>query len=250
MESSEAARLRASQPRHPQNGSCCSTHILQDQALTHRSGPSASRLLANISWARCPLQLVSHTRQSTRRLLGTNLEILANPTQPADNTNADPETRAAWTALAKELNVPIRCVHFLSPPELCRHNDAVRAANKELVGVCLVLSRSSRVLTRRRTPNPDSLCRASRSVTLDVASGNRLWTRALRISPLSSSSSGVPRRRKMSGASTGSEGQACPYMTLSWLLTLIPSRVKPQVLLPNECKGESRSTGHLSREHM
>lgn len=51
----------------------------------------------------------------------------------ADNTNANAETRAYWTALAKELKVPIRVVYFLSSPELCRHNNAVRAANKLLV---------------------------------------------------------------------------------------------------------------------
>ena len=50
-----------------------------------------------------------------------------------DNTNADLETRLVWITLAKELKLPIRCIHFLSPPELCRHNNAVRAANKELV---------------------------------------------------------------------------------------------------------------------
>lgn len=49
-----------------------------------------------------------------------------------DNTNADPETRLVWITLAKELNVPIRCVHLLSPPDLCRHNNAVRAGNKEM----------------------------------------------------------------------------------------------------------------------
>lgn len=53
-----------------------------------------------------------------------------------DNTNANAETRAYWTALAKELKVPIRVVHFLSSPELCRHNNAVRAANKLLVSAC------------------------------------------------------------------------------------------------------------------
>lgn len=53
----------------------------------------------------------------------------------ADNTNANAETRAYWTALAKELKLPIRVVHFLSSPELCRHNNAVRAANKLLVSI-------------------------------------------------------------------------------------------------------------------
>ncbi|KAF2797926.1 PNK3P-domain-containing protein [Melanomma pulvis-pyrius CBS 109.77] len=44
-----------------------------------------------------------------------------------DNTNADPETRTQWIALAKKLNVPIRCILFTAPPKLCEHNDAVRA---------------------------------------------------------------------------------------------------------------------------
>jgi hypothetical protein len=50
-----------------------------------------------------------------------------------DNTNANQETREHWTTLAKELSVPVRVIHFLSPPELCKHNATVRAANKTLV---------------------------------------------------------------------------------------------------------------------
>ncbi|KAG2025692.1 hypothetical protein GB937_002412 [Aspergillus fischeri] len=49
-----------------------------------------------------------------------------------DNTNADPNTRAEWVRVAKEFNVPIRCVYFTSSPELCKHNNAVRAANRAL----------------------------------------------------------------------------------------------------------------------
>ncbi|KAJ6113659.1 Polynucleotide kinase 3 phosphatase [Penicillium sp. IBT 18751x] len=52
-----------------------------------------------------------------------------------DNTNANIETRGYWIALAKELNVPIRCVQFISTPELCKHNNAVRASNKEMVSI-------------------------------------------------------------------------------------------------------------------
>jgi AAA domain len=69
---------------------------------------------------------------STLHALGTDPRCLANADH-VDNTNANAETRAYWTALAKELKVPIRVVHFLSSPELCRHNNAVRAANKLLV---------------------------------------------------------------------------------------------------------------------
>jgi bifunctional polynucleotide phosphatase/kinase len=50
-----------------------------------------------------------------------------------DNTNANQETREHYTTLAKELSIPVRVIHFLSPPELCKHNATVRAANKNLV---------------------------------------------------------------------------------------------------------------------
>jgi bifunctional polynucleotide phosphatase/kinase len=46
-----------------------------------------------------------------------------------DNTNADRETRAHWTALAKRLELPIRCVMFTASSELCEHNNMVRALN-------------------------------------------------------------------------------------------------------------------------
>ncbi|KAL4900573.1 hypothetical protein BDW74DRAFT_170757 [Aspergillus multicolor] len=49
-----------------------------------------------------------------------------------DNTNADQDTRAQWIEVAKEFNVPIRCVYFSAPPALCKHNNAVRAANTSL----------------------------------------------------------------------------------------------------------------------
>ncbi|OCL12378.1 PNK3P-domain-containing protein [Glonium stellatum] len=44
-----------------------------------------------------------------------------------DNTNADPGTRSYWIALAKKLEVPIRCVLFTASPKICEHNDIVRA---------------------------------------------------------------------------------------------------------------------------
>jgi predicted kinase len=47
----------------------------------------------------------------------------------ADNTNADPDTRAVWIALARKFEVPIRCVLFTAPPKLCEHNDTFRALN-------------------------------------------------------------------------------------------------------------------------
>ncbi|PTU19257.1 hypothetical protein P175DRAFT_0461841 [Aspergillus ochraceoroseus IBT 24754] len=49
-----------------------------------------------------------------------------------DNTNADPETRSQWVDIAEEFKIPIRCVYFSAPPTVCRHNNAVRAANKGL----------------------------------------------------------------------------------------------------------------------
>ncbi|CAL5867677.1 uncharacterized protein PFLUO_LOCUS1896 [Penicillium psychrofluorescens] len=70
------------------------------------------------------------TRPKCLKVAREHLE--AKKSVAVDNTNADVETRAYWTSLAKELKVPIRCVQFISSPELCRHNNAVRAANKEL----------------------------------------------------------------------------------------------------------------------
>ncbi|KAL4881478.1 polynucleotide kinase 3 phosphatase-domain-containing protein [Aspergillus karnatakaensis] len=49
-----------------------------------------------------------------------------------DNTNADLNTRAQWIDVSKEFNVPIRCVYFSASPALCKHNNAVRAANTDL----------------------------------------------------------------------------------------------------------------------
>ncbi|QSS63654.1 polynucleotide kinase [Histoplasma capsulatum] len=51
------------------------------------------------------------------------------------NTNAGPETRAYWIDLAKETNVPIRCIYLSTPPQICKHNDAVRAANP-MINLC------------------------------------------------------------------------------------------------------------------
>ncbi|KAK2749643.1 hypothetical protein FQN57_005865 [Myotisia sp. PD_48] len=52
-----------------------------------------------------------------------------------DNTNADVATRGDWISLAKELNVPIRCIHLVVPMEICKHNNAVRAANPKHVSL-------------------------------------------------------------------------------------------------------------------
>ncbi|KAJ6044595.1 hypothetical protein N7499_007097 [Penicillium canescens] len=70
------------------------------------------------------------TRPKCLKVAREHLE--AKKSVVVDNTNADPETRAHWTSLAKELKVPIRCVQFISTPDLCKHNNAVRASNKEL----------------------------------------------------------------------------------------------------------------------
>lgn len=49
-----------------------------------------------------------------------------------DSTNADEGTRAHWVALAREMGVEIRCVHFLAGRGACRHNDVVRGLNREV----------------------------------------------------------------------------------------------------------------------
>ncbi|KAL5337001.1 polynucleotide kinase 3 phosphatase-domain-containing protein [Aspergillus crustosus] len=58
--------------------------------------------------------------------------LAAKKSVAVDNTNADLDTRAQWVDVAKEANVPIRCVYFSTPPELCKHNNAVRASNTSL----------------------------------------------------------------------------------------------------------------------
>ncbi|KAI5860344.1 PNK3P-domain-containing protein [Durotheca rogersii] len=49
-----------------------------------------------------------------------------------DSTNPDPEGRKKWIDLARDHGVPIRCLWFDVPKEVCQHNDAVRAFNKSL----------------------------------------------------------------------------------------------------------------------
>ncbi|QVM08813.1 hypothetical protein D8B26_003488 [Coccidioides posadasii str. Silveira] len=59
--------------------------------------------------------------------------LQAGDSVAVDNTNADPETRAYWVKLAKDHDVPIRCVYLSTPASICAHNNAVRAANPRLV---------------------------------------------------------------------------------------------------------------------
>ncbi|OBT83175.1 hypothetical protein VE02_07734, partial [Pseudogymnoascus sp. 03VT05] len=49
-----------------------------------------------------------------------------------DNTNPDEATRKHWVELAGEMGVGIRCVHFVTEGGVCRHNDVVRALNREM----------------------------------------------------------------------------------------------------------------------
>ena len=37
-----------------------------------------------------------------------------------------------WIELAKKSKVPVRCVWFKTPLQICEHNDAVRSLNKSL----------------------------------------------------------------------------------------------------------------------
>ncbi|KAL2270641.1 hypothetical protein VTJ83DRAFT_12 [Remersonia thermophila] len=49
-----------------------------------------------------------------------------------DNTNPDPDTRAQWIALARKHKVPIRCLWFRTPLQLCEHNATVRSLNEKM----------------------------------------------------------------------------------------------------------------------
>jgi hypothetical protein len=95
--------------------------------------------------------------QGTSVVVGKSYHVISEPRSPAacmdkekskltrgtrlDNTNADPGTRAVWVNLAKETNVPIRCIHFTAGAKVCEHNDTVRALN-----LCPEVSRSARAL--------------------------------------------------------------------------------------------------------
>ncbi|OAT06353.1 polynucleotide kinase [Blastomyces gilchristii SLH14081] len=73
------------------------------------------------------------TLKSRPKCLKVAKEYLqAGKSVAVDNTNAGTETRAFWTELAKEVNVPIRCIYLSTPPQICKHNDAVRAANPKI----------------------------------------------------------------------------------------------------------------------
>ncbi|KMU72433.1 DNA kinase/phosphatase Pnk1 [Coccidioides immitis RMSCC 3703] len=61
------------------------------------------------------------------------LSVAAEYLQAGDSVAVDPETRAYWVKLAKEHDVPIRCVYLSTPASICAHNNAVRAANPRLV---------------------------------------------------------------------------------------------------------------------
>ncbi|EGE03052.1 polynucleotide kinase [Trichophyton equinum CBS 127.97] len=58
-----------------------------------------------------------------------NENLLVGKSVAVDNTNANKATRAEWISLAKSLNLPIRCIYLSTPISVCKHNDAVRAAN-------------------------------------------------------------------------------------------------------------------------
>ena len=47
-----------------------------------------------------------------------------------DNTNPDKDTRAMYTNIAKEHNVPIRCFYFDCDKQLCMHNNQQRSVNQ------------------------------------------------------------------------------------------------------------------------
>lgn len=160
-----------------------------DQLINSCSDKNASKSQRSI-WLKAPRlqsvsRVISHSTWGDQTIL-TNVIL--------DNTNPDPETRAHWTEVAKELKVPIRCVYFTAPPALCRHNDAVRAANPSLVSLhmqeqnrkkkkenpaCLPLPHDSNP-SIDRTPNPAAPSPAWPLPTLRAASASPSSLRALR----------------------------------------------------------------------
>ena len=74
-------------------------------------------------------QDILKTRERCLKMAREHLN--AGKSVAVDNTNADVETRAHWIRMAQEFNIPIRCIHFMTPPRLCEHNDCVRALNSK-----------------------------------------------------------------------------------------------------------------------
>ncbi|KAH0553426.1 hypothetical protein GP486_006506 [Trichoglossum hirsutum] len=72
-------------------------------------------------------QDVLKTREKCRQIASRYLS--EGKSVVIDNTNPDPDTRAVWVQLARKHDVPIRCIYFTAPTQLCMHNDTVRALN-------------------------------------------------------------------------------------------------------------------------
>jgi bifunctional polynucleotide phosphatase/kinase len=100
------------------------------------------------SWYKRYLEPLGYKRinQDTLRTRDKCLKVAAEHSSGGlsvaiDNTNADPEVRSKWIELAKKLSIPIRCVHFLADPQVCKHNDAVRAMNSSVSVLTAILQK-------------------------------------------------------------------------------------------------------------
>ncbi|KAM5461968.1 DNA kinase/phosphatase Pnk1 [Microsporum ferrugineum] len=72
-------------------------------------------------------QDILKTRQKCLKV--ANEHLLAGKSVAVDNTNANKATRSEWISLAKTHNIPIICIYLTTPITVCKHNNAVRAAN-------------------------------------------------------------------------------------------------------------------------
>ncbi|POS82651.1 hypothetical protein EPUL_004207, partial [Erysiphe pulchra] len=75
-------------------------------------------------------QDILKTREKCIRVASQN--ISEGKSVAIDNTNADIEVRSKWVELSNKHDVPIRCVHLITPTEICIHNDVVRALNDNM----------------------------------------------------------------------------------------------------------------------
>ncbi|KAF3491855.1 bifunctional polynucleotide phosphatase/kinase [Arthroderma uncinatum] len=72
-------------------------------------------------------QDILKTRQKCLKVANEHLQACRSVV--VDNTNANKSTREEWISLAKTHNIPIRCIYLSTPITVCKHNNAVRAAN-------------------------------------------------------------------------------------------------------------------------
>jgi bifunctional polynucleotide phosphatase/kinase len=70
-------------------------------------------------------------KSKARCLSKAKQELDSGSSVVIDNTNPDPATRKEYIKIAKEYSVPVKCVYFDVPEEICLHNNAYRELHEK-----------------------------------------------------------------------------------------------------------------------